>query len=154
MYCLFMPNEPQTLTEAIPYFSDPDVALSTMVESRWPNGVTCPECGRTDIRFIATRRMWECRGAHVRKQFTAKRGTIFEDSPLGLDKWFTEHAQRPTRENYQGTRYGRQGGPHGRASARVRSRSQLVIHRPAVDPPDMKNYHQPGFGRMAFLFSS
>lgn len=84
-----MTSEPQTLTEAILHFSDPDVALSTMVELRWPHGVTCPECGRTDVRFVATRRIWECRGAHVRKQFTAKRGTIFEDSPLGLDKWFT-----------------------------------------------------------------
>lgn len=83
-----MSTEPRTLTEAILHFSDPDVALATMVELRWPNGVTCPECGRTDARFIATRRIWECKGAHVRKQFTAKRGTIFEDSPLGLDKWF------------------------------------------------------------------
>jgi len=84
-----MSTEPHTLSEAILHFSDPDVALSTMVELRWPNGVICPECGRTDARFIATRRIWECKGAHVRKQFTAKRGTIFEDSPLGLDKWFT-----------------------------------------------------------------
>ena len=83
-----MSAEPQTLMEAIKHFADPDVALATMVELRWPNGVTCPECGRTDARFIATRRIWECKGAHVRKQFTAKRGTIFEDSPLGLDKWF------------------------------------------------------------------
>jgi len=83
-----MDTEPQTLTEAILHFSDPDVALETMVALRWPNGVTCPECGRTDVRFIRSRRMWECKGAHVRKQFTAKRGTIFEDSPLGLDKWF------------------------------------------------------------------
>jgi transposase-like protein len=83
-----MSTEPQTLTKAIKHFSDPDVALSTMVELRWPNGVTCPECGRTDVRFITTRRMWECKGSHVRKQFTVKRGTIFEDSPLGLDKWF------------------------------------------------------------------
>lgn len=79
----------QTLAEAILHFSDPDVALATMVELRWPNGVTCPECGRTDARFLSTRRIWECKGRHVRKQFTAKRGTIFEDSPLGLDKWFT-----------------------------------------------------------------
>ena len=60
-----------------------------MVELRWPNGVTCLECGRPDVRFISTRRIWECKGAHVRKQFTAKRGIIFEDSPLGVDKWFT-----------------------------------------------------------------
>lgn len=83
-----MSTEPQTLMDAIKHFADPDVALATMVELRWPKGVTCPECGRTDVRFIATRRIWECKGAHVRKQFTAKRGTIFEDSPLGLDKWF------------------------------------------------------------------
>lgn len=83
-----MSNEPQTLVEAIKHFADPDVALATMVELRWPEGVCCPTCGRTDVRFIATRRMWECKGIHSRKQFSAKLGTIFEDSPLGLDKWF------------------------------------------------------------------
>jgi transposase-like protein len=80
---------PQTLTEAIEYFSDPDVTLSTMVELRWPNGVHCPTCGRADVRFISTRRMWECKEKHQKRQFSAKVGTIFEDSPLGLDKWFS-----------------------------------------------------------------
>src|SRR5208283_3402246 len=37
--------------------------------------------------FISTRRMWECKTKHPRKQFSAKIGTIFEDSPIGLDKW-------------------------------------------------------------------
>ena len=31
--------------------------------------------------------MWFCKGC--KKQFTVKVGTIFEDSPLGLDKWMT-----------------------------------------------------------------
>ena len=79
---------PRTLTEAIRYFADPDVTLATMIELRWPNGVHCPTCGRADVRFIATRRMWECKEKHSRRQFSAKVGTIFEDSPLGLDKWF------------------------------------------------------------------
>jgi hypothetical protein len=79
---------PQTLTEAIKYFSNPDVTLATMIELRWPNGVHCPTCGRADVRFIATRKMWECKEKHSRRQFSAKVGTIFEDSPLGLDKWF------------------------------------------------------------------
>lgn len=35
--------------------------------------------------FISTRRTWECKGC--RKQFSVKLGTIFEDSPIGLDKW-------------------------------------------------------------------
>lgn len=81
-------SEPKTLVEAIRYFADPDIAPRTMIELRWPNGVCCPTCGRTDIRFIATRRMWECKEKHPRRQFSAKVGTIFEDSPIDLGKWF------------------------------------------------------------------
>jgi len=84
-----MSNEPQTLVEAIRHFADPDVTLNTMVELRWPRGVHCPTCGRVDVRFIATRRMWECKEKHPKRQFSAKVGTIFEDSPLSLDKWFS-----------------------------------------------------------------
>jgi hypothetical protein len=81
---------PRTLTllEAIRYFADPDIALRTVLELRWPNGVHCLTCGRTDIRFIATRRIWECKEKHPRRQFSAKVGTIFEDSPMDLGKWF------------------------------------------------------------------
>jgi len=80
--------EPKTLMEAVRYFADADRTLATMVSLRWPDGVYCPTCGRTDVRFIATRKMWECKEKHPRKQFSAKVGTIFEDSPLPLDKWF------------------------------------------------------------------
>lgn len=81
-------SEPKTLVEAIRHFADPDVALATMVELRWPNGVCCPTCGRSDVRFVKTRRIWECKGDHPKRQFSAKVGTVFEDSPIGLDKWF------------------------------------------------------------------
>jgi transposase-like protein len=83
-----MKREPKTLLEAIKHFADPDVTHETMVNLRWPHGVHCPSCGRTDVRFISTRRMWECKEKHPRRQFSSKVGTIFEDSPLGLDKWF------------------------------------------------------------------
>ncbi len=83
-----MSSEPTTLMEAIRYFADPDVALDTMVKLRWPNGVCCPTCGRTDVRFVKTRRVWECKEVHAKRQFSAKVGTVFEDSSLGLDKWF------------------------------------------------------------------
>jgi 4-hydroxy-3-methylbut-2-en-1-yl diphosphate synthase IspG/GcpE len=81
-------KEPRTLMEAIRYFSDPEVAFEAATKFRFPNGVHCPTCGRTDVRFIATRRMWECKEKHSRKQFSVKLGTIMEDSPLGLDVWF------------------------------------------------------------------
>ena len=85
-----MSREPETLVEAIRYFSDPDVCLDFMVSLRWPDGnVTCPTCGRDDARFIPTRRIWECRSTHAKRQFSVKVGTIFEDSPIGLDKWLT-----------------------------------------------------------------
>lgn len=83
-----MSNEPRTLVEAIRYFSDPDVALAQMVEFRWPHGVICPTCGRDDAKFLPTRRLWECKSKHPRKQFSIKHGTIMEDSALGIDIWF------------------------------------------------------------------
>lgn len=77
---------PKTLLSAIKYFADPDNALSFMVQIHWPNGITCPHCDSTENSFLATRRIWKCKAC--RKQFSAKAGTIFEDSPIGLDKWF------------------------------------------------------------------
>ncbi|MFN2432737.1 MAG: IS1595 family transposase [Gemmatimonadota bacterium] len=78
---------PKTLLQAIRHFSDPDTCLDFMVELRWPDGVTCPTCGSREVRFLSTRRLWECKSRHPRRQFSAKVGTIFEDSPIGLDKW-------------------------------------------------------------------
>jgi transposase-like protein len=80
-------KKPKTLQQAILYFANPDNCLAFMVARRWPNGVECPTCGRKDVRFISTRRMWECKAEHARKQFSCKVGTIFEDSALPLDKW-------------------------------------------------------------------
>src|ERR1022692_85239 len=79
------PALPQTLTEAIKYFADPDVCLKFMVEFRWPAGPVCPRCQALDPMFISTRRTWQCKGC--KKQFSVKVGTIFEDSPLPLEKW-------------------------------------------------------------------
>src|SRR5229473_2162218 len=77
---------PRTLQEAIVYFSDPDRAFEYATKLRWPDGkVTCPRCASPTNYFIKTRKLWLCRGCN--KQFTIKVGTIFEDSPLGLDKW-------------------------------------------------------------------
>lgn len=80
-------NEPNTLMEAIAHFADPDRALFAFVALRWPTGVWCPRCGMPDPSFISTRRIWKCKSC--RRQFSAKVGTVMEDSPLGLDKWMT-----------------------------------------------------------------
>ena len=83
---------PQTLLEAVRYFADSETCIQFFSEIRWPNGVLCPRdgCGSKEVWTIRSkaRRMtlWRCKAC--RKQFTVKIGTIFEDSPLGLDKWF------------------------------------------------------------------
>ena len=78
----------KTLQAAIAYFADPQRAFDAAVQFRWPGGsVTCPRCGQAKHSFIKTRRIWFC--YVCQKQFTAKVGTIMEDSALGLDKWMT-----------------------------------------------------------------
>jgi transposase-like protein len=82
------PVAPKTRQEAIRYFSDPDTCLAFMVEQRWPDGrVLCPTCGSDRVTFLSRQRRWKCYAKHPRPQFSIKVGTIFEDSPLGLDKW-------------------------------------------------------------------
>ncbi len=79
-------NFPRTLKEAIEYFKDPDNALNFMVALRWSDGVTCPHCQSKHVSFLKSRRIWKCLAC--RKQFSAKVGSIFEDSPIGLGTWF------------------------------------------------------------------
>jgi transposase-like protein len=80
--------EPTTLQEAIVYFADPDNCREYLVARRWPNGVECPTCGNKEgIGFLKTQNRWQCRYRHSKRQFSLKTGTIFEDSPIGLDKW-------------------------------------------------------------------
>jgi transposase-like protein len=77
---------PKTLQEAIAFFSDPDRCFVYAVSFRWPDGkVTCPRCDGEKHSFVSTRKLWFCKDC--KKQFTLKVGTIFEDSPLGMDKW-------------------------------------------------------------------
>lgn len=80
---------PNTLVEAIRYFSNPDTCLKFMVSLRWPTGVQCPQCGSDQVAFLRNARLWKCRVKHPRQKFSVKVGTIFEDSPIGLDKWLT-----------------------------------------------------------------
>lgn len=84
-----MSAEPKTLQEAIVYFADPDNCRAYLAAKRWPNGVACPICGSKDVRFMASRRIWQCHEMHAKRQFSVKVGTVFEDSAIGLDKWLT-----------------------------------------------------------------
>src|SRR5215510_2752750 len=81
--------EPRTLQEAIIYFARPGNCRDYLVARRWPDGVTCPRCGSKNVTEQRKYNRWQCGSHHERRQFTLKTGTIFEDSPIGLDKWLS-----------------------------------------------------------------
>jgi transposase-like protein len=59
-----------------------------MVELRWSDGkAVCPQCGSERVVYLDKARVWKCYEKHPKAKFSLKTGTIFEDSPLGLDKW-------------------------------------------------------------------
>src|SRR5207302_8652973 len=80
-------NTPDTLLGAVKYFADVETSIAFVAALRWPNGVECPRCGAgPDATYrLSTRALWKCRAC--KKQFSVKVGSIFEDSPIGLDKW-------------------------------------------------------------------
>ena len=82
-----MSDLPVSLLEAVRYYSDIDVCEDKMAHMKWEGGLpVCPDCQSKSCGRIASRRRWQCK--ECRTQFSVKVGTIFEDSPLGLDKWF------------------------------------------------------------------
>src|ERR1700688_5052602 len=79
---------PSTLQEAIVYFSDQKVCNEFLAGLRWADGkVRCPHCDSDNVTYLASVNRYKCYGKHPKSQFSLKVGTIFEDSPIPLDKW-------------------------------------------------------------------
>src|SRR5205823_5444780 len=79
---------PTTLQAAIIYFADPANCRQFMTELRWPDGkVLCPNCGSDNVKWLPNARVFKCFEKHPRQKFSLKIGTVFEDSPIGLEKW-------------------------------------------------------------------
>src|SRR5665213_2942807 len=86
-YCRGM-KAPQTLLEAVRYFADLKNCREFMIATRWDDGkVRCPHCGSENVKYMPKWDRYICDQKHPKRQFSLKVGTIFEDSPIGLDKW-------------------------------------------------------------------
>src|SRR6266852_4076231 len=82
-----MSKVPATLQDAVVHFSDPQNCHDFMVALRWPDGkVQCPRCGSSDVAYLPNARLFKCYGKHPRQKFSLNVGTVFEDSPLPLEK--------------------------------------------------------------------
>lgn len=77
-----------SLLQAVRHFGNKENARLFMIAIRWADGIVrCPSCGSDHVAYLAKQDRYKCYGKHPRAQFSLKTGTIFEDSPLGLDKW-------------------------------------------------------------------
>ena len=81
-------KEPTNLLEAIQYFSDSENCRQFMIFVRWPDGVVkCPRCGSDKVSYLEKAKLYFCPAKHAKQKFSLKVGTIFEESPIGLEKW-------------------------------------------------------------------
>src|SRR5208282_5396744 len=81
-------ESPKTLQQAIQFFSDFENCRQFMIAVRWPDGkVRCPACGSEKITYLQKARLYRCYENHPRQKFSLKVGTVFEDSPIALEKW-------------------------------------------------------------------
>jgi transposase-like protein len=81
-------ESPKTLLEAIKFFSDKENCRRFMISIRWADGVVrCPNCGSDNVIYMEKSNLYFCRIKHAKAKFSLKVGTVFEDSPIGLEKW-------------------------------------------------------------------
>ena len=81
-------ESPTTLQQAIQIFSDYENCREFMVALRWPDGkVRCPRCDSDKVGYLDKARVYVCYAGHKKAKFSLKVGTVFEDSPIPLEKW-------------------------------------------------------------------
>jgi transposase-like protein len=79
---------PKTLQAAIQHFSDYDNCRKFMIAVRWLDEVVrCPYCNSEKVTYLAKAKLYRCYGDHPKQKFSLKVGTVFEDSPIPLEKW-------------------------------------------------------------------
>jgi transposase-like protein len=81
-------ESPKTLQEAIQFFGDFENCRQFMIAVRWADGkVRCPQCDSEKVTYLANARVYRCYNDHLKQKFSLKIGTVFEDSPIPLEKW-------------------------------------------------------------------
>src|ERR1700691_4137974 len=79
---------PKTLQQTIVFFSDYENSRKFMVSVRWHDGIVrCPRCQSEKVSYLEKARVYRCYGNHPQQKFSLKVATVFEDSPIPLEKW-------------------------------------------------------------------
>lgn len=79
-----MADYPRTAVEMRDWFPTEDACRAYLISLRWPDGITCPACGATEV--------WEktllYRCAHCNHDFSVTSGTLFAATHKPLRAWF------------------------------------------------------------------
>lgn len=79
---------PTSIIEVFEYLSDERRCLELLYQLRWSEGVKCTFCKHLKIYVLnGKNKRFKC--AKCKKQFSLIKGTVFENSPISLQKWFT-----------------------------------------------------------------
>lgn len=79
---------PRTFQQAITFYADYENCRQSMIALRWADGVVrCPMCQSDKVTYLAKAKVYKCRTVHSKQKFSLKVGTLFEDSPIALEKW-------------------------------------------------------------------
>ena len=76
-----------TLVEVVRKFSDEKKAEEWFVQTRWPNGISCPFCGSLDTNERKNRKPQPYHCRDCRKDFSVKTRTLMHGSKLPLSTW-------------------------------------------------------------------
>jgi transposase-like protein len=76
----------KSLPELLDYFKEESTCIKHLEQIRWNDKITCPHCGHEKI--YRTNRGFKCANSKCYKKFSAKSGTIFENSKIPLRTWF------------------------------------------------------------------
>ncbi len=79
---------PKTLQQTIQFFSHYENCRKFMDAVRWlDEKVRCPRCQSEKVTYLEKARLYRCYSDHPKQKFSLKVGTVFEDSPIPLEKW-------------------------------------------------------------------
>lgn len=76
-----------SIVELTRMFPDDEAAEKWFVQTRWPEGVSCPKCSSINVLHVKSRKPQPYRCRDCRKCFSVKVGTLMEGSNLGLQTW-------------------------------------------------------------------
>lgn len=74
-----------SISEFLERFPDEETCEKYLADSRWPNGIFCPQCENIRVYRLENQKRWKC--GNCKHQFTVRTGLVIAESKVPLQKW-------------------------------------------------------------------